>query len=84
MTKPKCHVSQTGLSSFGSSNFTASFIKFQNRLFTPPPSRWHQGTFNQTVKLQGLKHNFRKKISGVFAKLQGSGYFPELNELFFY
>jgi hypothetical protein len=45
LTKLECLVCQTGLSGFGSSNFTTSFIKFQNHLFTPP-SRRHQETFN--------------------------------------
>jgi hypothetical protein len=36
LTKPDCPVCQTGLSSFSSSNSAASFVKFQNRIFTPP------------------------------------------------
>jgi hypothetical protein len=43
-TKSECPISQTELSDFGSSNFTASFVKIQNRLFNPPSMR-HQGTF---------------------------------------
>jgi hypothetical protein len=36
LTKLDCRVCQTGLSGFGSSNSAASFVKFQNHLFTPP------------------------------------------------
>jgi hypothetical protein len=36
LTKPECPVCQTGLSGFGSSNSAASFVKYQNCLFTPP------------------------------------------------
>jgi hypothetical protein len=35
LIKPDCLVCQIGLPGFGSSNSTVSFIKFQNRLFTP-------------------------------------------------
>jgi hypothetical protein len=35
LTKSECPVSQTGVSSFVSSNSTASFVKFQNHLFAP-------------------------------------------------
>jgi hypothetical protein len=37
LTKLEYPVCQTGLSDFSSSNATASFVKFQNHLFTPPP-----------------------------------------------
>jgi hypothetical protein len=37
LTKLKCPICQIGLSDFGSSNSAMSFIKFQNRLFTPSP-----------------------------------------------
>jgi hypothetical protein len=37
LTKPDCLIYQTGLSSFDSSNSAASFVKFQNHLFTTPP-----------------------------------------------
>jgi hypothetical protein len=37
LIKLECSVYQTGLSSFNSSNSTMSFVKFQNRLFTPHP-----------------------------------------------
>jgi hypothetical protein len=43
LTKSECPIYQTGLSDFSSSNSTASFAKFQNRLFTP--SKQHEGTF---------------------------------------
>jgi hypothetical protein len=36
LTKLDCPISQTGLSGFGNSNSTASFVKFQNHLFIPP------------------------------------------------
>jgi hypothetical protein len=36
LTKLKCPIYQTKLSSFGNSNSAASFVKFQNWLFTPP------------------------------------------------
>jgi hypothetical protein len=45
LIKSKCLVCQTGLSGFSSSNSAVSFVEFQNHLFTPPPSRRHQGTF---------------------------------------
>jgi hypothetical protein len=35
LTKLECSVCQIGLFSFDSSNSVASFVKFQNRLFTP-------------------------------------------------
>jgi hypothetical protein len=44
LTKSELPVSQTGMFGFDSSNSTASFVKSQNRQFTPPPSRQHQGT----------------------------------------
>jgi hypothetical protein len=36
VTKLECSVCQIGLSDFDSSNSTVSFVKLQNRLFTPP------------------------------------------------
>jgi hypothetical protein len=36
-TKPECPVCQIGLFGFSSSNSAASFVKFQNFLFTPSP-----------------------------------------------
>jgi hypothetical protein len=35
LTKLECPVFQTGLSDFDNSNSAVSFVKFQNRLFTP-------------------------------------------------
>jgi hypothetical protein len=59
LTKPECLVYQTGLSSFYSSNSAANFVKFQNRLFTPPPSsRRHQETFKKDT------NPFRPKEEG--------------------
>jgi hypothetical protein len=37
LTKLDCPVCQTGLFGFGSSNSAATFVKFQNLLFNPPP-----------------------------------------------
>jgi hypothetical protein len=48
-----CLVYQTGLSGFDSSNSAVSFVKFQNRLFTP--YRQHQETFSWAVPRLRLK-----------------------------
>jgi hypothetical protein len=59
LTKPECLVYQTGLSGFYSSNSAMNFVKFQNRLFTPPPSsRRHQETFKKDT------NPFRPKEEG--------------------
>jgi hypothetical protein len=52
LTKLESSVCQTGLSDFSNFNFTVSFVKFQNCLFTPSMRR--QGTFNWYQSLISL------------------------------